>query len=186
MKMGIKHNGTITAIHATTVMDTGAYLSSGPGVVRRAGQGSLYLYRCPNVRYDGHLAYTNLPPAGSYRALGAPQGHFALEVMADLVAEELKMDPLEFRLKNHVGPEGQPGERVTPRSEIMDTQPVEGGVPFSSNGLRECVIRGAQAIGWDQRRHQADQGTGPKRTGIGMSIFIYRGGPVEDPPPGSD
>ena len=173
VKMGVKNDGTVTAVHATTIMDTGAYLSSGPGVVRRAGQGALYLYRCPNVRYDGHLTYTNTPSGGSYRALGAPQGHFALEIIADRAAEAVGMDPVEFRLKNHVGPEGQPGERITPRNEIMDTQPVEGGVPFSSNGLRECIEKGAEAFGWDEELPQTDD---PIRHGKGMAIFIYRGG----------
>ena len=180
VKVGVKNDGTITAVHATTIMDTGAYLSSGPGVVRRAGQGALYLYRCANTRYDGYLVYTNQPSAGSYRALGAPQGHFALESLMDSVAEEMGIGPLEFRLKNHVGPEGQPGERVTPRTGIVDSQPVEGGIPFSSNGLRECLERGASAIGWRQRRAQqsADSAAQPaKKRGMGMSMFIYRGGP---------
>ena len=177
LKMGVKRDGTVTAVHATTIMDTGAYLSSGPGVVRRAGQGALYLYRCPNVRYDGYLTYTNTPSGGSYRALGAPQGHFALEVMADRAAQAVSMDPVEFRLKNHVGIEGQPGERITPPNEIMDTQPVEGGTPFSSNGLRECIEKGAEAFGWHEER---DDGADPEsgvRRGKGMAIFIYRGGP---------
>ena len=175
MKVGVKSDGTVTAVHATTIMDTGAYLSSGPGVVRRAGQGALYLYKCANVRYDGYLTYTNQPPAGSYRALGAPQGHFALEVLMDRIARSLGIDPLEFRLKNHVGPEGQPGERVTPLDQIVDTQPMEGGVPFSSNGLRECLEKGAEAIGWMDRPNRA--GPGPVRRGLGMSMFIYRSGP---------
>ena len=63
LKVGVKNDGTITAIHATTIMDTGAYLASGPGVVRRAGQGALYLYRCPNVRYDGYPRL-HQPPFG--------------------------------------------------------------------------------------------------------------------------
>lgn len=173
VRMGVKNDGTVTAVYATTIMDTGAYLSSGPGVVRRAGQGALYLYRCPNVRYDGYLTYTNTPSGGSYRALGAPQGHFALEVVADRAAEAVEMDPVEFRLKNHVGPEGQPGERVTSLSEIMDTQPVEGGVPFSSNGLRECIEKGVEAFGWNEGLPETSE---PLRRGRGMAIFIYRGG----------
>ena len=173
VRMGVKNDGTVTAVHAMTIMDTGAYLSSGPGVVRRAGQGALYLYRCANVRYDGYLTYTNTPSGGSYRALGAPQGHFALEVIADRAAEAVGMDPVEFRLKNHVGPEGQPGERITPANEIMDTQPVEGGVPFSSNGLRECIEKGAAAFGWDDELPQSED---PIRRGKGMAILIYRGG----------
>ncbi|MFQ5933114.1 MAG: xanthine dehydrogenase family protein molybdopterin-binding subunit [Dehalococcoidia bacterium] len=177
LKVGVKADGAITAIHATTIMDTGAYLASGPGVVRRAGQGALYLYRCPNVRYDGYLTYTNQPSAGSYRALGAPQGHFALEVLMDRIAEELGLDPLDFRLNNHVGPEGQAGQRTTPPDQIVDTQPVEGGIPFSSNGLRQCLIQGAEAIGWRERRNVPASGDDAKRRGLGMSMFIYRGGP---------
>ena len=177
LRIGVKRDGTVTAVHATTIMDTGAYLSSGPGVVRRAGQGALYLYRCPNVRYDGYLTYTNTPSGGSYRALGAPQGHFALEVMADRAARAVGMDTVEFRLKNHVGIEGQPGERVTPPNEIMDTQPVEGGTPFSSNGLRECIEKGAEAFGWHDERDDGAASDGGVKRGKGMAIFIYRGGP---------
>ena len=174
VKMGVKSDGTVTAVHASTIMDTGAYLSSGPGVVRRAGQGALYLYRCANVRYDGYLTYTNTPSGGSYRALGAPQGHFALELVADRAARAVGMDPLEFRLKNHVGPEGQPGERTTPANEIIDTQPLEGGIPFSSNGLRECIERGAEAFGWSDYTPASE---GNLKRGKGMAILIYRGGP---------
>ncbi len=174
VRMGVKNDGTVTAVHATTIMDTGAYLSSGPGVIRRAGQGALYLYRCANVQYDGYLTYTNTPSGGSYRALGAPQGHFALESLADTISEALGIDPLEFRLKNHVGLEGQPGERVTPANEVLDTQPVEGGVPFSSNGLRECLQIGSEAIDWGQPSEQPESGN--LRRGKGMGMFIYRGG----------
>ena len=177
LRVGVRHDGTITAVHATTIMDTGAYLSSGPGVIRRAGQGALYLYRCANARYDGYLVHTNQPSAGSYRALGAPQGHFALESLMDRVAEEMGIDPLDFRLKNHVGPEGQPGERITPPTEVVDTQPVEGGVPFSSNGLRECLEKGASAIGWRERRAAPPDAPAGVRRGMGMSMFVYRGGP---------
>ena len=174
LRMGVKSDGTVTAVHAETIMDTGAYLSSGPGVVRRAGQGALYLYRCPNVRYDGYLTYTNTPSGGSYRALGAPQGHFALELIADRAAKAVGMDPVEFRLKNHVGPEGQPGERTTPANEIIDTQPLEGGIPFSSNGLRECIERGSEAFGWNDYSPTSE---GNLKRGKGMAILIYRGGP---------
>ena len=177
VKIGVKNDGEITAIHATTLMDTGAYLASGPGVVRRAGQGALYLYRCPNVRYDGYLLYTNQPSAASYRALGAPQGHFALEVTMNHIADQLGIDPLEFRLRNHVGIEGQAGERVTPTNEIIDTQPVEGGIPFSSNGLRECLEKGAAAFGWNDRKADDSRSEAHIKTGSGMCMFIYRGGP---------
>ncbi len=177
LAMGVKNDGAITAIDNSTLMNTGAYLASGPGVLRRAAQGSLYLYRCPNVRYQGLLVYTNAPVAGSYRGLGAPQGHFALEVHVDRVAEALGIDPLEFRLMNHVGPEGQEGRRRSPRHEIVDTQPVEGGIPFSSNGLRECLERGAEAIQWRGRPASNPLRPPALRRGTGVAACIYRGGP---------
>ena len=175
LKVGLKRSGEITAIDNRTLMNTGAYLASGAGELRRAAQGGLYLYRCPNVRYEGRLAYTNTPVAGSYRGLGAPQGHFAVEALMDRAAEELGMDPLEFRLMNHVGPEGQPGPRNSPKDQIVDTQPVEGGIPFSSNGLRGCIKRGAEAIGWGTPM-EGEVEPHLKR-GVGMATCIYRGGP---------
>ncbi len=175
LKIGVKRDGTITAIQGTSTLNTGAYAASGAGVARRAGQGIIYLYHCPNVRYESYLAYTNCPSAGSYRALGAPQGHFALETLMERIAEELGMGSLEFRLKNRVPPEGQPGLRLSPPEQVIDSQPIEGGIPFSSNGLEECLTRGAEAFGWDKPLEQpADPA---KRRGKGMSMMIYRGGP---------
>ena len=189
IRAGFKSDGGITAIEARALLDTGAYLASGAGVARRTGQGILYLYHCANVKYEAHLAYTNRPTAGSYRALGAPQGHFALESLMDRAAEYFGIDPLDFRLMNHVRPEGQPGQRVTPADRVVDSQPLEGGIPFSSNGLRECLELGAEAFGWrdyPQIPSPSGGGSGWGRTpetnptlkrGRGMSIMIYRGGP---------
>jgi CO/xanthine dehydrogenase Mo-binding subunit len=177
LKIGVKQDGSVTAIHGIATFNAGAYQASTPGVARRTGQGMLYLYRCPNVKYEAYPAYTNRPVAGSYRALGAPQGHFALETLMDQVAETLGLDPLEFRLKNQVPPEGQPGRRTSPPEQIIDSQPLEGGIPFSSNGLDECLRRGAEAFGWNQQFDHAVPGEPSKRRGRGLSIMIYRGGP---------
>ena len=192
IRVGAKKDGTITAIHTTAILNTGAYMASGLGVARRLGQGCLYLYHCPNAKYEAQLVYTNRPVAGSYRALGAPQGHFALETIMDRVAEAVGIDPLEFRLKNRVRVEGQPGIRTTPHDQIVDTQPVEGGIPFSSNGLEQCLRLGAEAFGWsfsplaqppDASNGVSDgggerrEGSVSKKRGQGLSMLIYRGGP---------
>ena len=176
IRAGFKSDGSITAIEASALLDTGAYLASGAGVARRTGQGILYLYHCANVKYEAHLAYTNRPTAGSYRALGAPQGHFALESLMDRAAEHFGVDPLDFRLMNHVRPEGQPGQRTTPPERVIDSQPLEGGIPFSSNGLQQCLELGAEAFGWRDYRPEEQPDPALKR-GRGVSIMIYRGGP---------
>jgi xanthine dehydrogenase molybdenum-binding subunit len=121
LRVGVKRDGSVTAIHGVATLNTGAYQSSATGVSRRLGQGMLYLYHCPNVKYEAYPAYTNRPVAGSYRALGAPQGHFALETLMDRIAEELGMDRLDFRLKNQVPPQGQPGRRTSPRLTRLST-----------------------------------------------------------------
>jgi len=139
----------------------------------------LYLYDCPNVKYESFPAYTNCPTAGSYRALGAPQGHFALETLMDRVAEHLDIDKVEFRLRNHVPVDGQSGYRVSPEDQIIDSQPVEGGVPFSSNELEQCLLKGSEAFGWG-KISDSDvnlKSESSKKYGSGVAIMIYRGGP---------
>jgi xanthine dehydrogenase molybdenum-binding subunit len=176
IRMGLKRDGAITAIDATSALNTGPY-APGYGVASRLGHGLTYLYSCPNARFSGKVAYTNSPVAGSYRGLGAPQAHFALESFADEVAERLRMDPLEFRLRNCVGPAGQPGARTTPPDSLMPAQPIEGGVPFSSNLLIECLKTGARRIGWEPRpggpRKRLLRG---KYRGMGLAACIYKTG----------
>jgi xanthine dehydrogenase molybdenum-binding subunit len=176
IRMGLKRDGTITAIDASSALNTGPY-APGYGVASRLGHGLTYLYTCPNARFVGKVAYTNSPVAGSYRGLGAPQAHFALESLADEVAEQLGIDPLEFRMRNCVRPEGQPGIRVTPPDRLIPAQPIEGGVPFSSNLLSECLAAGAQRIGWRPRpggpRRRRVKG---KCRGTGLAACIYKTG----------
>jgi CO/xanthine dehydrogenase Mo-binding subunit len=157
-------------------MNAGSYIASGIRVVRRVGQGSLYLYTCANSRYTGVAAYTNRPAGGSFRGLGAPLGHFALEVLIDQIATSLDLDPLDYRLRHHVTLSGQPGRRTTPDDELLPDEPVEGGVPFSSNGLHECLLAGAEHIGWRQQRPAHGVTTGERRRGLGMAMCIYKGG----------
>jgi len=145
-------------------------------VTRRTGQGALYLYTCPHARFEGLTVYTNRPAGGSFRGLGAPLGHFALEVLIDQAANALGIDPLDYRLQFHVTEAGQPGQRTTPADQLLPDEPVEGGVPFSSNGLRACILAGAERIGWRQRRQPNSTATGVLRRGMGMAMGIYKGG----------
>jgi xanthine dehydrogenase molybdenum-binding subunit len=176
IKLALKRDGTITAIDAESALNTGPY-APGYGVASRLGHGLTYLYRCANARFVGRVAFTHAPVAGSYRGLGAPQAHFALESLADEVAEKLAIDPLEFHLRHCVGPEGQPGARVTAIDSLIPAQPIEGGVPFSSNLLHKCLIEGAKRIAWQPRPN------GPRKRlvdgkyrGMGLAACIYKTG----------
>ena len=176
LRIGVGSDGTPTAIALEATMNAGAYVASGTRVTRRIGQGALYLYTCPHARFEGATVYTNRPAGGSFRGLGAPLGHFALEVLIDHIATALDMDPLEYRIRFHVTAAGQPGQRTTPVDQLLPDEPVEGGVPFSSNGLRECLMAGAQRIGWRQRRQPHGTATGAVRRGLGLAMGTYKGG----------
>ncbi|HUJ33458.1 MAG TPA: molybdopterin cofactor-binding domain-containing protein [Candidatus Acidoferrum sp.] len=82
---GIRNDGTLTA------WEFHSYNSGGSGIRT--------FYEIPNQRIQFHP--TDYPlRQGSYRALAATANHFARESFMDELAHEVKMDPLEFRLKN--------------------------------------------------------------------------------------
>jgi isoquinoline 1-oxidoreductase len=82
---GVRSDGTITAWEFHNY-------NSGSAGIRS-------YYEIPNQRIVFHA--TNSPlRQGSYRALAATANHFARESHMDEIAHAVKMDPLEFRLKN--------------------------------------------------------------------------------------
>jgi nicotinate dehydrogenase subunit B len=86
---GVRHDGAITA------WDFHNYNSGGSGLNG--------LYDIPNRREAFHPSQSPLRQ-GSYRGLAATANHFAREVHIDELAHAVKMDPLEFRLKNLTDP----------------------------------------------------------------------------------
>ncbi|HMJ91935.1 MAG TPA: molybdopterin cofactor-binding domain-containing protein, partial [Candidatus Acidoferrum sp.] len=63
------------------------------------GAGIRVLYDVPGAKTEFHRADSPLRQ-GSYRALAATANHFARESAIDELAHALKLDPLDFRLKN--------------------------------------------------------------------------------------
>ncbi|HXT39032.1 MAG TPA: molybdopterin cofactor-binding domain-containing protein [Candidatus Angelobacter sp.] len=82
---GVRADGTITAWEFHNY-------NSGGSAIRP-------LYDIPNQKVEFHSARSPLRQ-GSYRALAATANHFARESYVDELAHAVKMDPLEFRLKN--------------------------------------------------------------------------------------
>jgi xanthine dehydrogenase YagR molybdenum-binding subunit len=97
---------------------------------------SRFLYACPNVTTRYRLVPVNACTPIWMSGPGEATGCFALESAMDELAFELKLDPIEFRLRNHA-----------------DTDP-ERNLPWSSKFLKECYQLGADRIGWKQRKLQ--------------------------------
>ncbi|MGH2409472.1 MAG: xanthine dehydrogenase family protein molybdopterin-binding subunit, partial [Chloroflexota bacterium] len=99
VKLGAGKDGTLTAMQAKVIVDTGAFPGGTAGIVSLLLGGT---YRFPNLLIDAYEVLTNKPGCGAYRAPGAPQACFAIEGPIDELARKLGMDPLEFRLRNAV------------------------------------------------------------------------------------
>jgi len=178
MKTGVKLDGTITANEMYALSDTGAYGCHALTVTGNTGHKAMALYvgdgeyrKKPNIRFYADVVYTNTPPAGAYRGYGVPQGYWPLERHMELIARDLGLDSIEFRLKNAVrAGELHPfstawSEGREPRPEIIHTV-----------GLEECVRQGKAAIGWDQKfgnpAWQSVEGQPHLRRGIGIATVM--------------
>jgi CO/xanthine dehydrogenase Mo-binding subunit len=154
LKYGVKKDGTLTAIQAKVTADGGAYCLAGNAAFGTM-ECMMSIYHCQNMRGEAYTVNTNNPPTGSMRCVGHPQGTFAQEVHMDAIAQKLGMDPVAFRLKNHA--------RLEDGDQFKK-------VPFTSNGLAECIRHGAEAFQWNERWQKAGSGNGPVKRGLGMAI----------------
>lgn len=153
LKTGVKKDGTITARQARLVFDTGAYADFGPAVASESAQQIRGPYGISHYRFDSYAVYTNKPSRGCCRAHGAPQPTFAYESQMDIIATELKMDPIELRLKNGL----KSGDTDSLGRELDHINLVET--------LSEAAL-------WMKKKRQ---GLGPGR-GLGMALGSWHTG----------
>jgi xanthine dehydrogenase YagR molybdenum-binding subunit len=114
------------------------------------------LYACPNVAVTHRLVAVNAGLPTYMRAPGESSGNFALESAIDELAAALRVDPLEFRLKNYA--EQDPRENK----------------PFASKLLRECYRQGADTFGWSRRTPEPrSMRDGRMLVGWGMATSTY-------------
>jgi CO/xanthine dehydrogenase Mo-binding subunit len=99
-RWGATREGRITAVEARVVADGGAYASTSQEVTKVAALFASGCYEIENIAVEGLAVYTNNVPAGAFRGFGAPQGHFAAEVMVTRLAHAIGMDPVEVRRRN--------------------------------------------------------------------------------------
>ena len=114
VKTGCKKDGTLTAIQAKVIVDTGAYSGSPMSII------CIMLgapYKFPNVLIDGYEVLTNKQSVAAYRAPGGPNSASAIEQQIDIMAHESGMSPLDFRMRNaseegYIRPDGTPQPKI--------------------------------------------------------------------------
>ncbi|MEM4189977.1 MAG: xanthine dehydrogenase family protein molybdopterin-binding subunit, partial [Candidatus Caldarchaeum sp.] len=154
MRTAADRDGRLLARDTRVILDAGAYVSWGPFDGRVMTATNSGLYEVPEVRFHATVVYTNNPYTGTQRGAGNPQITFAIEQQMDALAEQLGMDPVEFRVLNANKP-----NTVTPQ-----------GMRITTCELRECLRKAAEEIGWRGRNK-----AGPYR-GIGFASFFHVGG----------
>lgn len=161
VRLGADREGFIRVVDIQGLSDTGAYGEHAPTTFAVAGGKTLPLYnKTRAVRFAGHVVYTNKMPAGALRGYGATQGTFALETAVNKLAETMKMDPAELRLKNLI----QEGETcLVHHDEIL-----------GSSALNRCIEKGKKMIGWEEKYPARE--TGGKIRAVGMAVTMQGSG----------
>jgi len=152
IKLAADKDGKLQAVWHEAVQETSRLEDYVEVVVNWSGQ----MYACDNIHLGYQLVEQDRATPIDMRAPGAAHGVHAMEVAMDELAYELRMDPLDFRLKNYAE-----------HNHLEDK-------PFSSKELRQCYRLGAERFGWKDRpvepRSMKD---GDELIGWGMATGIW-------------
>src|SRR5215471_2702767 len=151
LKTGVMKDGTLVARDISFIWNTGAH-AEGLAPSNRAMKDGIGPYRIHDIRVTSTLVYTNRVRGTQLRGLGVPEGAFAIESQMDMIAERLKIDPLELRLKNI----------------LQDGDINSIGDVVQSIGLRECLEKVAAEIDWRK----------PKDKNIGRGLAVIAKSPT--------
>jgi len=142
IRAGVTSDGMLSAFDAQSWGTGGAGAPSGFPLP--------YIYNFPNRKRTHKDVFINAGQQRAMRAPGHPQGCFLTEILMDELADRVKMDPVEFRVKN-----------LPPRAP---------------NAMwADYFTMGAKRFGWDKRHPTGDQTVGPIKTGMGVSAHRWGG-----------
>jgi CO/xanthine dehydrogenase Mo-binding subunit len=134
------------------------YSSMGGYRKNSGSMAGIELYNVANIDSSVSPVYTNKTVSGNFRGPEYPQGFFGIQSMMDDVAYKMKMDPVEFGMKNMI-------------------RTARENVPFSNYTLDECIRRGAEIFDWKSRwRPVPGSDQGPIKKGAGFTYMAFRSG----------
>lgn len=150
--LGATPDGKLTGITHEVISQTSSYEDFTEGVVSM----TKFMYESPNVNTRYRLLPLDISSPIWMRGPGEATGAFALESAMDELAYKLKMDPLDFRIKNYT-----------------ETDP-ERKRPYSSKFVKEAYQLGAEKIGWYKRNAAVgSMKEGEWLVGYGMSTGVF-------------
>jgi CO/xanthine dehydrogenase Mo-binding subunit len=153
IKSAVDKDGKILARKCEIFWNGGAYADIGPRVTQKSGLTATGPYEIENVEIDSYALYTNETPSGALRGFGIPQLVWAYESHTDIIARELKMDPVEFRRKNL----------------LCEGRPHATGTILKDAATEKVLDKLVERMNWSQ---PFDRGTGPVKKGRSLAIAI--------------
>jgi len=152
VKTGVRKDGSIRAMHFQSFLDGGAYGSYGVASTYYTGALQTVTYAIANYKFEGARCFTNKPPCGPKRGHGTPQPRYALEIQIDRIAENMQMNPADFRLRHLV-----PAGALT-----------ANWLRIGSMGLGSCIEKVVAGSGFLLKH-----GRLPRGKGIGLACSSY-------------
>jgi CO/xanthine dehydrogenase Mo-binding subunit len=149
LRTGVDGDGRLCALHARAVFSGGGYaaLKANAEVTVQGPRKVASYYRIPAIQVETICAYTNQVPCTQTRTPGSPQTTFAMESQIDIIARELGMSPVEFRLKNL----------------LDDGDPTPFGQKLKGIVVKEALKKALDVSGWRK----------PKAKNIGRGVAVY-------------
>jgi CO/xanthine dehydrogenase Mo-binding subunit len=158
VELAVRNDGTVLGWRERIIQDCGAYASISPSVLALSEWVTIGPYRTPAIDIEGVLVYTNKPPAGAFRGFGNPQSTFTRELMFDIAARRLGLDPATFRRQNLIRAADLPTETVT-------------GLRLTTLPIEKCADLVEGSI--DYARVRVDK---PPYRGVGIANMLEWGG----------
>jgi len=161
-KIGMKKDGTVTAVSGEWLVDTGAYSEMAQGMVAvGCGEAQLMIGSCQNWKLDTKTIVTNRNPSGTVRGFGGQELKSALVPLWTMAMEKGGLDPVEVFKKNFI----KPGEGYFWRD----------GVWYTSSGkdYANAIEKGAEVFGWKDKWKgwlRPSKVNGSVRTGVGVGV----------------
>jgi carbon-monoxide dehydrogenase large subunit len=146
IEIACTRDGVILALRGRVYGDMGAYIRTNGGVVpAKAAQFLPGPYRIRDVAITVEALMTSKTPVGTMRAPGRFEANFFRERFLDMVADDLGLDPMDFRRKNLIAETDLPfatGKLV----------PYEGETEFDTGDYHATFERALAEIGWAEKK----------------------------------
>lgn len=156
LRLAADKDGTLKAMESDWSVDHGPYSEFGDLLTLRGAQFGGAGYNIPSIRGEGRTVCTNHAWGSAFRGFGAPEIEFPSEVLMDMLAEKLGMDPFDLRYKN-VYRKGA----TTPTGQTPDSW----SLPEMFDKLKP-KYEAAKA-------EAAKKSTDAEKYGVGISVGVY-------------